>query len=60
MQKVFIEFLLAKGYAVSDKFIFTRNLMATTNHSDNEIRLVVWVVVLAELLDILWNLQNNL
>ena len=41
IQKVFIEFLLAKGYAVSDKFIFTRNLMATTNHSDNEIRLVV-------------------
>ena len=37
IQKVFIEFLLSKN-----KLIFTMNLMTTTNHSENKMKLAVF------------------
>ena len=48
MKKVFIVFLL-----LLNKLIFTMNLMATTNHSDNKLNWLYLVVVLATLSGIL-------
>ena len=43
-----------------NKLIFTMNLMATTNDSDNKTKLIVFSSSSARLSGLMGNLQNNL